>query len=95
MQIEDDISHVFLFVEGELKRHEEGLYSKPLSDSTRRLEYFRIVDEPRRANEHVGQLFHDSVGRVVLHFEEGGLHGDFGVVGLLLGYAGFLEGHIH
>lgn len=95
MQIENYISHVFLFVEGQLKRHKEGFYNEPLAYSTRWLEYLRIVDEPWRSDEHIRELLHDSVGRVVLHFEEGRLHGDLSVVGVLLGDAGFFEGHIH
>lgn len=95
MQIENDISHVFLFVESQLKRHIEGFHCKPLAYSTRWLEYFWIVDEPRRSDEHVRELLHDSVGRVVLHFEEGRFHADFGVIGVLFGDAGFFEGYIH
>lgn len=95
MQIENDIAHCFLFVESEFEGHKEGFYSKPLSNPARGLEYFWVIDEPWRPNEHVCELLHYSIGRVMLHLKEGGLHADLGVVGMLLGNTGFLEGHIH
>ena len=95
VQIENNVSHGFLFVEGELKGHKEGLCREALADPAGGLEYFWVVDEPGRTDEHVGELLHDAAGRVVLHLEERRPHGDLGVVGVLLGNAGFLEGHIH
>jgi hypothetical protein len=72
MQIQNDISHILLFVKGELEGYLIRFESKPLREPARWFQDIWIIDESGRPYEHIGQLLKNPLVLVLLHFEEGG-----------------------
>lgn len=69
MKIQQNISHIFLFVEGKLETDIDGFGCKSLLVTLVGFEYLRVVDKSRGADQHKCQLLAQTVMRIFDHLE--------------------------